>query len=248
MSQSLNRFPLLSLACAAGLLLGGCGANDALVITGTAAKGAPLAGTVAATCASGSGTATVQSDGSYRVEVADGAGPCLLKLTPSGGGTPLYSFTTGTGSSVVSNITPLTNAFVTYLINLPGAAANSATPEVWFSKAPAQQQLKVTAEIEDRAFSFLDIVRSAAGLTATDLPSNLGFLSTSFVANPVSSVQDKALELLAGKGTTASGSTPTKIIDTTGTPTATFSSVVQTSASSARPVLENTPDPSGAGS
>jgi hypothetical protein len=59
------------MAISAAVVLSGCGASDALVITGISAKGAVVPGTVSATCASGTGTATVQSNGSYRVEVVN---------------------------------------------------------------------------------------------------------------------------------------------------------------------------------
>jgi hypothetical protein len=237
MSQSLNRFPLLSLACAAGLLLGGCGANDALVITGTAAKGAPLAGTVAATCASGSGTATVQSDGSYRVEVEDGAGPCLLTLTPSGGGTPLYSFTTGTGSQATANITPLTNMFVTFLLKVPGDTGGATTPSEWFQKAETRTYLASTALVQERATrDFLPVVRQQSGLGTTDVPSSLEFLSTSFVANPSQSTQDALLEKLSG---TRAGATP--IFQSNGTPTPAAQQQAETAAVNSPPtVVTNT--------
>lgn len=197
MFQPLNRFPLLSLACAAGLLLGGCGANEALVITGISAKGTIVPGSVAASCASGTGTATVQNDGSYRVEVEDGAGPCLLTLTPSGGGTPLYSVTTGTGSTAVANITPLTNMFVqSFLLGLGGATAGKSSPAEWFAQPAAKSLLANTSAVASLVTDhFLPALDSLPGVT---VPTGLGtgFLNTAFTPQP-GDPQDNFLEALS---------------------------------------------------
>ena len=142
------RLTKLSLAC---LVLGGsalltaCGGGDsvtggaALTLRGTAAVGAPLVGAVSASCKTGTGTATSNLDGSYTVIVNNGVGPCLLSITA--GSVTLYSVTSGTGSALTGNITPMTNALVNYLLNVPGMSA--ANPAAWFA-LPATQTLRLT--------------------------------------------------------------------------------------------------------
>jgi hypothetical protein len=197
----------------AAVVLAACGSPDALTITGTAAKGNALSGAaVTATCATGTGTATVAADGSYRVDVIDGTGPCLLKVVS--GPSTYYSVTTGTGSSVVANVTPLTNLFVDYLRNLPGVSA--ASPETFFALPAARNLLANTTEVQSRAVDgFLPYVRTTAGLTPAQLPASLAFLSTSFVTDPATSVQDAVLEILSGN---RQGATTPLFNATTGAP------------------------------
>lgn len=197
MTQHMIRRLALPLALSAAVVLPGCGASDALVITGISAKGAVVPGTVSATCASGTGTATVQSNGSYRVEVVNGSGPCLLALTPSGGGNTLYSVTTGTGSSVVANITPLTNMFVqNFLLGLGGATAGKSSPTEWFAQPAAKSLLSNTTAVTNLVTNnFLPALDSLPGVT---VPSGLGtsFLDTAFTPQP-GDTQDNFLEALS---------------------------------------------------
>ena len=215
MSTRVTRTLSLLAGVAAAVALAACGSPDALKITGTAAKGNALSGgSVTATCATGTASSTVASDGSYRVDVVDGAGPCLLKVTS--GSSTFYSVTTGTGSSFVANVTPLTNLFVEYLRNLPGASSGTATPEVWFANSAARNLLASTTEVQTRAVNgFLPYIRTAAGLTTAQLPASLEFLSTSFVTDPTTSVQDAVLEILSGN---RGGATTTLFNATTGAP------------------------------
>ena len=199
------------------VIASGCGASDALVITGISAKGAVLPGTVSATCASGTGTATVQSNGSYRVEVVNGSGPCLLALTPSGGGNTLFSVTTGTGSSVVANITPLTNMFVqSFLLGLGGATSGKSSPTEWFAQPAAKSLLSNTTAVTNLVTNnFLPALDSLPGVT---VPSGLGtsFLDTAFTPQP-GDTQDNFLEALStGPNTLFNSSTlqPAPVVST----------------------------------
>lgn len=218
----------------AAIVLAACGSPDALTITGTAAKGNALSGAaVTATCATGTGTATVAADGSYRVDVIDGTGPCLLKVVS--GPSTFYSVTTGTGSSVVANVTPLTSLFVDYLRSLPGASSGTATPEAWFANSAARNLLANTTEVQSRAVDgFLPYVRTTAGLTPAQLPASLAFLSTSFVTDPATSVQDAVLEILSGN---RPGATAPLFNATTGAPSgAAATTGLQTNAATQPPV------------
>ena len=214
---------------AAAVALSACGSSDKLVITGTAAKGAALSGNVSATCASGTGVATVQSGGNYRVEVINGAGPCLLEFTPSSGGAKLYSVTTGTGSSAVANITPLTNLFVqNFLVKLDGATAGKTSAADWFAQPAAQSLLASTTAVTTLVNDYFlpEVAKLPGASGATSL--GTGFLSTTFV--PVAgNAQDDLLEALA-----------TQFDPTTLQPTPAVSTAVTTAATAAPEVSSET--------
>jgi len=73
-----------------------------------AATGAAIGGkTVEAKCSAGTGSATSNADGSYSISVTSGSLPCVLKVAPASG-PALYSVATGSGSSAVANISPVT--------------------------------------------------------------------------------------------------------------------------------------------
>ena len=88
----LNKVFLACLVLGGSALLAACGGDSAaLTLSGTAATGkATNGGALNATCKSGTGTATSGIDGSFKNVVANGTGPCLLKITPVGG-VRLYS-------------------------------------------------------------------------------------------------------------------------------------------------------------
>jgi hypothetical protein len=209
-----GRVALKIVSIGTAVLLAACGSSTLMVITGTAAKGAPLAGSVEATCATGTGTATVNATtGSYTVNVFDGAGPCLLALTPSGGGNTLFSVTTGTGSSVVANITPLTNMFVqSFLLGLGGATSGKSSPTEWFAQPAAKSLLSNTTAVANLVTNnFLPALDS--------LPSGLGttFLDTAFTPQP-GDTQDNFLEALStGPNAVFNSSTlqPAPVVSTT---------------------------------
>lgn len=116
MKISLKRLAL-GIASAGLLTIYGCGGGGgsgsggaSTVITGTAATGAAISGgTVAATCQSGTGTATTNADGTYSLTITNGTLPCLLRVTTSTGAT-LYSAVEA--GSTMANITPLTQLVI----------------------------------------------------------------------------------------------------------------------------------------
>lgn len=101
----------------AGVLVG-CGGGGSsstpssatdLTMSGTAATGKAIAGaTVSAKCQVGTGTATTIADGTYNLVVAGGKLPCVLEITNPLDGSKLHTVATGSGSSTIANITPLT--------------------------------------------------------------------------------------------------------------------------------------------
>lgn len=132
-----NTLKTLSLALAgAGLLtVYGCGggggsgsSSSSLTMTGTAATGAAISGgTVAVKCASGTGSATTNADGTYSVTVTGGTAPCLIKVTSvdaSGVSTDLYSGIEA--GQTVANVTPLTQMVIASALGSDPAAAFSA--------------------------------------------------------------------------------------------------------------------------
>ncbi len=185
----------LALACvmAGSALLVACGGGGASVlsVSGTAATGVPLVGTVSVSCKSGAGSATSNADGSFTVLVVNGQGPCLLALTPVGG-TPLYSVTSGNAASQVANITPMTNLLVSYLSNVPGMEA--VDPAAWFALPATQSLLVDTTALNSRIVA--DFIPAIKTLVPTLSLADAGFLSTTFVADPTTSDTDADLELL----------------------------------------------------
>ncbi len=116
----------LFLIFATALLLGGCGSSDSdsgtaskttEKITGIAATGAPLSGTVtvkdSSTPSKELSVQTNAADGSFSCDVSAMSGPFILKASgssASGENTVLYSFTETAGTV---NINPLSNLAVT---------------------------------------------------------------------------------------------------------------------------------------
>ena len=110
---------------------------SALTLTGTAATGRAWGGaTLSAKCASGTGSATTNADGSYTVSVSGGTLPCIVKVTGTDGKV-LHSVAEGSGSSAIVNISPLTELIV---IQAAGGSAASL-----FSSFDAAAQAKLTS-------------------------------------------------------------------------------------------------------
>ncbi len=134
MSSCLNKsvFALSSLA----LLLSGCGGGSGSVatvttpsatLTGTAATGLPIVGSVVAIDSSLPAkifTATTNAAGAYTVNVAGGTAPFILTVTgttPAGQSASLSSIATAPGQTV--NITPLTDLIVSNASGQAGGVA-----------------------------------------------------------------------------------------------------------------------------
>ena len=221
------RLTKLSLAC---LVLGGSalltacsdGGGSALTVQGTAAKGAPMVGTVFADCKAGTGTTVSNLDGSFSVVVNNGVGPCLLSIAPTGG-TALYSVTSGPGATQTSNITPMTNLLVGYLRNVPGMKAND--PVAWFALPASKALLADTAALTARIDN--DFVPALKTLLPSLSVANSGFLFTPFIASPTSSATDADLEKLKTAG----------IVTATGAPSAAAANSLAAAASNDSPVV-----------
>ena len=232
----MNKISLACVVLGGSALLAACGGGGgdgdaALTLKGTAAVGAPLVGAITATCKTGTGSATSNSDGTYTVAIVGGVGPCLLKIQPATGAT-LYSITSGSGATQTANITPMTNMLVTYLLNVPGMKA--ATPEAWFAQPVVKTLLTDTTGLSTRITrDFLPALRT---LLPTLSVANTDFLFMAFVANPASAT-DADLEKLKTAG----------VVTSTGAPSAATASALATSAANDTPVVGAT-GATGAGS
>ena len=99
-------------AVSALILMSGCSSDSAsapTTLTGTAATGAPIDGSVMVKDANGveATIATTGVDGSFTLQVAGMTPPFLLRIMPGDGTATLYSYATEIGQTV--NLTPTTN-------------------------------------------------------------------------------------------------------------------------------------------
>lgn len=164
------------------LVLGACGGSGgdsstpqnpaspaSISISGQAAGPSALSSRdVRARCRSGSGQATTDGNGRYRVQVADGVFPCVMRIELAGGGALHSVATDGGAGSATSNITPLTELTVAQLTGSPPAT-------YYDSGFTASNGSAVTATAVERA---------ATQLTATLAGSGV---NTGAAGNPVTS-------------------------------------------------------------
>lgn len=127
-------------ACGGGGGGGGGGSSTTaapLVLSGNASNGTALAGaSVEAKCATGSGSATTDASGHYRISIDGGALPCVLR-TPNGS-TALHAVAEAGGSqSLTANLTPLSEALV--------ASLAGTLPADLYANFDATAQGRVTA-------------------------------------------------------------------------------------------------------
>lgn len=169
-----------------------------LTVTGTAATGLAIAGaTVTGKCKVGTGTATTLANGTFTLTVTDGQLPCVLQITNPVDGIKLHTLVSGTGSTAVANITPLTE--------MTTARVLGSEPNVFFAAfdAAVATQKVTTANIA-AAQTAIDLV-----FTGTIDTSPIGdFITTPLVAatqgSPTSGdAQDKLLDALKLKLSTA---------------------------------------------
>lgn len=161
-------------ALSAFALMSGCSSDSTpapTTLTGTAATGAPIDGTVTVKDAKGvEKDIATSADGSFTLDVEGMTAPYLLKIMPSSGPT-LYSYASQNGQTV--NLTPTTNL----AMNL---AASPTTLDAmyagWDGTAVTATQV-ATAEGTVRANLVTQI--NAAGLDAA----TFNFLTTAFTAD-----------------------------------------------------------------
>ena len=200
-------------ASAVALLISGCGggSGDAadpaptqnetptpptLQVSGTAATGLALAGSaVDVKCAAGTGTATTDASGAFMLTIADGALPCIIKVTGNVNGTTvtLHSVTeagTGEGSTTaIANVTPLTEMIVAQLTgSLPGDL---------FESFDANGSAKVTqAQLITATAAVVSALKAATGIDLGDIDP---FKSPLVAATPVAPDQGNAYDQILDK-------------------------------------------------
>ncbi|MEP7297172.1 MAG: hypothetical protein ABI702_13375 [Burkholderiales bacterium] len=162
----------------------------ALSLHGVAATGAAIANQpVSAKCATGTGTATSNADGSYTVTVTDGTLPCVLKVTAADG-TDLFSVATGTGSTAVANINPVTQLIV--------ASMAGADPAAYFTGFDSSAATAMTTTKVTDAVSAVKTTLAAAGVDLSSIDVLAGTL-TPATATSAGNTYDQALDALAAQ-------------------------------------------------
>lgn len=183
-------------ALTAFALVSGCGGSDSTPaavnnnLSGVAATGAPIVGTVTVKDALGAeATIATGTNGSFTLSVAGMTPPYLLKVVPASGPT-LYSYATQNGQTV--NLTSTTNLA---LFLASGKADLAAIYAAWNGTAVTAAAI-ATAEGVVRANLVTQI--TAAGLDAA----SINLFTTPFVANGagIDGVMDN-LAITIGTGT-----------------------------------------------
>lgn len=170
------------------------GTTTDLTLSGTAATGKAIAGAIInAKCQVGTGTATTIADGTYSLVVAGGKLPCVLQITNPADGSKLHTVATGSGSTALANITPLTEMLVARVLR--------NDPTVFFAAFDAAAAtLKVTAASVKTAQTDVGAVLSGT----VDTSALVDFIATPLKAatpsNPTGGdSQDKMLDALRVK-------------------------------------------------
>ena len=142
-------------------------------LSGTAATGAPVAGTITVVDANGV-TSTTQSDatGAYSLNLEGRPGPYLIRVEPNDTSLPImYSYATGSG---VANITPFTTLalYLAYQADLANAFTNWATMYANWRRADLE-----------KAVSTINANFNTDLLNAGVEPTTYDFFTTPFVAD-----------------------------------------------------------------
>ncbi|WP_442774877.1 hypothetical protein [Sphaerotilus montanus] len=200
-----------TLATAAALVaLAGCGGGGSDSTPGGTAVVGPLtlSGVVAARaaatgqpvdiqCASGTGTATSNADGSYTVTVTDGQLPCVLRAKGTADG-DLYSVATGSGRTATANLTPLTHLVV--------ASMAGGTPATFYNNFGADMGALVTPARVDAALATVQADLTARGIqtaaVGNPITAALVPAGTAQTANPYGEVLAGLEASLTTTGTT----------------------------------------------
>lgn len=200
-----------TLATAAALVaLAGCGGGGSDSTPGGTAVVGPLtlSGVVAARaaatgqsvdiqCASGTGTATSNADGSYTVTVTDGQLPCVLRAKGTADG-DLYSVATGSGRTATANLTPLTHLVV--------ASMAGGTPATFYNNFGADMGALVTPARVEAALATVQADLTARGIqtaaVGNPITAALVPAGTAQTANPYGEVLAGLEASLATTGTT----------------------------------------------
>lgn len=161
-----KRFALMAIPAAIALALTACGGGDGegsttsnggsasgFKLTGTAAIGAPLSGaTVEASCQQGQGTATSNAQGTFIINVANGAGPCILRTFGTYEGTQFELFGAAQADGT-ANVTPLTTLIVSGMFGSSQIDPAALTPVMFDGAWTNIQSLLSSMGVSFPAFS-----------------------------------------------------------------------------------------------
>lgn len=211
-------FALLSLAAVVLAACGGGGGGDspppptAKSISGTAAKGSPIANaTITLKDAIGSSiTATSDSDGSYTIDTTGLTAPFLLLVSTTTGS--LYSVSADANANTVVNITPLTDLIIRSWYEVQGDSVDTAFADPATYPAPSPVEVQVISNVVQ---NMMQLWLNQAGVTTGDF----NLISTPFSADGtgVDKVLDQASvdpatgSVLVSDGTTTQNSTLTAL-------------------------------------
>lgn len=140
---------------------GGMTTLGPLTLSGVvAARAAATGQSVDVKCASGTGTATSNADGSYTVTVTDGQLPCVLRAKGTADG-DLYSVATGTGRTAIANLTPLTQLVV--------ASMAGGAPAAFYEGFGTDMAALVTSARVEAALSTVQADLTARGISVAGI-------------------------------------------------------------------------------
>ncbi len=146
------------------LLIVGCGGGagsasnlTSFTISGTAATGAAISnGTVEAKCKTGTGTATSNFDGTFTIEIANGALPCMLKAVDPV--TKLELHSVAESGAKRANISPVTELVTANLLG--------AVPSTVFATFTSDIHAKITTQSVENALKTVQLATVALGSDA----------------------------------------------------------------------------------
>ncbi|HIV71097.1 MAG TPA: hypothetical protein H9903_09215 [Candidatus Aquabacterium excrementipullorum] len=190
------KFRLMTSALAASLLIAACGGggggdkpasgSGAAILSGTAAAGLALVGSVTVKDANGvTRTVSIGSNGAYTVDVSGLTAPFLLRASGTAGGSTYVVHSAATSADVNGNIniTPLTDLI---LSNVAGQIASNYFDSGSFSGLSATQLSTEAAKLKEK---LLPVLQAMGVDAATDL------LRTAFT--PQQDALDKALDAIS---------------------------------------------------
>ena len=206
--MKLKALGLTAVAVATAALVAACGGGGGggdvaatqsdVQLSGVAATGLALASApVDVKCASGTGTATTNESGAYTVTVANGALPCIVKVTGTaadGTTVTLHSLAEGTGTTATANVTPLTELIL--------ARATGAVPSALYENFTSGT---VTVPALTQATTdVLAAMGGAAGIDLSGVDPFKGSLVAATTTNPdAGNAYDKLLDQLGAVVTPA---------------------------------------------
>jgi fibronectin type 3 domain-containing protein len=167
--RSMGRLAMM-LISVLSLSLAGCGGGgggdgvSTQVVSGVAAAGAPLSGTVSLKDASATAqekTANIAGDGTYAIDVTGMLAPFIIKATGSAGGTnyTLCSFSTGQGRA---NVNPLSNLAVADAAGVNDPATVYLNPNLTMLQQIGNNLDASVSRLQSRLQALLDIYNAAS--------------------------------------------------------------------------------------